>query len=106
MPAVGIAPVADVVKRMRCNFCKDDSHETKDCMVDRYCYICDNIAHPTMRCPILRLPKPYAGMAGIGSDETMFNTLPGGVFKPQLAPSVSPIAIVTVTGEPVAADVI
>ena len=93
-------------KKMRCSKCKVDSHDTKSCTVAHYCYICNKDAHQIVSCPILRLPKPYAGLAGIGADETMFSHLPDSVFKPQLAPSMSPTALVTVSGDTVSAEVI
>ena len=107
-PASAEAEVVGAVKtkKKRCAFCKGDTHDSKECTADHYCYICDKKVHPTARCPTLRLPKPYAGIGGIGSDETMFNHLPDGIVKPHLAPSLSPIAIVTVTGEAVSAEVV
>lgn len=54
-------------KGVRCWKCAVDTHAAKDCMVHHYCYICDKIAHPTLCCPILKLPKPNAFCVGCGS---------------------------------------
>jgi len=40
-----------------CWKCRVYTHMSKDCKVVHYCYICDNSAHPTRRCPIEKVPK-------------------------------------------------
>ena len=104
--AGAVAKGAAAAKRKRCATCQIDSHSTKECSIDRYCYFCDRVVHLTLRCPILKVPKPYGAMAGIGYEDTMFSHLPDGVFRPQLATSTTPVAVVTVTGEPVSAEVV
>ena len=106
MPQVTPAPAVPKAKRKRCGHCNATAHVTNECPVDRHCYICDMVVHPTTRCPTLRLPKPYAGLGGIGSEDTMFSHLPDGIFKPQLAQSQTPVGTVTVTGGPVSAETI
>ena len=83
-----------------------NTHASKDCKALHYCLLCDNMAHPTQRCPTLRLPKPTAVTAGFGTDETMFLQLPDSVFKEHLMPTSLPTALVTVVGETVPAAAI
>ena len=74
-----------------------------------YCYICDKIgkiAHPTLRCPVLKLPKPTAFVSGVGAEETYFAQLPDNVVKDHLAPTQTPIAHVQVSGLMVPARVV
>ena len=59
-------------KANKCWKCAVDTHSTKSCPVKHYCLVCDNGAHPTLRCPTLRLPKPTAFSAGYGTEETIF----------------------------------
>ena len=86
--------------------CAVDTHTTKDCKVQHYCYICDKIAHPTLQCHILKLPKPNAFVSGLGAEETYFAQLPDCVVKDHLAPAHSPIASVQVSGIMVPASVV
>ena len=74
--------------------------------VQHYCYICDKIAHPTLQCHILKLPKPNAFVSGLGAEETYFAQLPDCVVKDHLAPAHSPIASVQVSGIMVPASVV
>ena len=84
-----------------CWKCFVDTHSSKECTVLHYCLLCDNSAHPTMRCPTLRLPKPAAFTAGFGTDDTLFLQLPDSVYKAHLVPTSVPTALVTIVGEPV-----
>jgi hypothetical protein len=93
-------------KSLKCWKCAVDSHNTKDCTVQHFCIVCDNFEHPTARCPIVKLPKPYASVAGSGSQDTILLQLPDSVFKAHLAPKSSPFAKITVIGESVPAAVI
>jgi hypothetical protein len=89
------------VKKAWCWKCADHSHITKDCKVKRYCYICDKIAHPTVRCRVLKAPRPSAYIAGSGLAETFFIALPDAVVRDELTPTNSPVARVVVTGDAV-----
>lgn len=93
-------------KSTKCWNCGVDSHTTKSCPVQHYYLVCDNAAHPTFRCPMLRLPKPSCFTLGHGIDETIFVQFPDSVYKPHLIPATSPTALVTVAGEPVPAKAI
>jgi hypothetical protein len=93
-------------KPIWCWKCSVDSHAVKDCKAQHYCYICDKKAHPTVRCPVLKYPRPSAFVAGVGTYETFFTTLPDSVVKDDLVPNSSPVARVVVTGEAVTTVVI
>ena len=45
-------------KKAVCWKCSVNTHATKDCTALHYCLVCDNTAHPTLRCPTVRLPRP------------------------------------------------
>nr|XP_051219190.1 uncharacterized protein LOC127336421 [Lolium perenne] len=64
-------------------------------------------AHPTIRCPILKLPRPTSSFVGCGNDATLDLQLPDSVYKPQLMASGAPTTLVQVSGEGVvtAADI-
>jgi hypothetical protein len=53
-----------------CWKCSVDSHASKDCKVPNFCYICNNLAHPAIRCPVLKTPRPTAFVVGVGMYET------------------------------------
>jgi hypothetical protein len=93
-------------KKSWCWKCSSDSHSAKECKVAHYCYICDKIVHPTIRCPVLKTPKPIAFGTGIGQIDTYFTTLPDSVVLDELAPSRSPIARVVVSDDILSADVV
>jgi hypothetical protein len=101
-----VKPAGKSKKSVRCWKCADNSHAVKDCKVDHYCYICDKKAHPTARCPVLKLPRPSVFVSGSGLLETYFTAFPDSVVNDDLAPTQSPIALVVVTGDVVPADVI
>jgi hypothetical protein len=61
--------------------------------------VCDSGAHPTIRCPILKLPRPTRFFVGCGNDATLDLQLPDSVYKPQLVTSGAPTALVQVSGE-------
>ena len=103
---VVVAATANKAKRKRCAFCNFNSHDIKNVRWSTIAIFVIRLPTRLLAAPTPWLPKPYAGLAGIGSDKTMFSHLPEGVFKPYLALSVSPIAIVTVTDEPVLVEVI
>ena len=67
-------------KGNKCFKCATDSHTTKACPIKHYCLVCDNAAHPTFRCPTLRLPKPTCFTTGSGVPETMFVQFPDSVY--------------------------
>jgi hypothetical protein len=97
------APVLDNVagkpkKGVRCWKCDVNSHTSKECKGVHYCLVCDNASHPTIRCPILKLPKPLGYFVGCGDDATLNLHLPDFIHKPHLIPSGAP-ALVQVTGE-------
>uniref|UniRef100_A0ACD5WF51 Uncharacterized protein n=1 Tax=Avena sativa TaxID=4498 RepID=A0ACD5WF51_AVESA len=81
--------VADVGKKnkkfVRCWKCAVNTHATKDCKAVHYCYICDCTAHPTLRCPVLKLPRLTPYMAGIGNDQTLFTQIPDAVVQRHIA---------------------
>ena len=87
--------------KVYCWKCKAKSHATKDCTVEHYCYICDNLKHPLSKCPILKLPKPTTFVAGFRDEDLMFTQFLDSVYKAQLAPNVVPTACVMVHGETV-----
>jgi hypothetical protein len=98
VPTAG-AQIAKAKKGGRCWKCAVNTHATKDRKVVRYCLVCDNAAHPTVRCPILKLPKPVGYLVGCGNDATLNLHLPDSVHKPHLLPSGAPTALVQVSGE-------
>jgi hypothetical protein len=67
--------------------------------------VCDSFAHPTVWCPILKLPRPL-GFVGCGDDATLNLHLPDSVHKPHLIPSGAPTTLVQVNGEIVPAEAI
>jgi hypothetical protein len=82
--AVVLVPDAPVVKKKkvgRCWKCVVNTHATKDCKVIHYCLVCDSGAHPTIRCPILKLPRPSSFFVGCGNDATLDLELPDSVYK-------------------------
>jgi hypothetical protein len=99
------APVAKA-KKVWCWKCADNTHASKDWKFKHYCYICDKIAHPTVRCPVLKAPRPTAYVTGSGLLETFFTALPDSVVREDLTPTNSPVARIIVTGDVVPADVI
>jgi hypothetical protein len=82
----------------KCWKCSVDTHATKDCSAQHYCLVSNNDAHPIIRCPTLRLPRPSAFVTGNGTEETIFIQMPDSVFKGHLAPKCDPIAKVTISG--------
>ncbi|KAK1644768.1 hypothetical protein QYE76_062573 [Lolium multiflorum] len=102
----GVKAATKGKKAVWCSKCSDRSHATKDCKVKHFCYFCDKIAHPTLRCPVLRAPHPSAYVTGAGLLETYFTAIPDSVVNDALAPSQSPVALVVVVGDVVPADVI
>ena len=93
-------------KKTVCWKCAVNTHATKDCTDLHYCLVYDNTAHPTVRCPTLKLPKPSAFTSGFGTDDTMFLQFPDSVCKEHLLPSSLPTALVTVVGESVPTEAI
>src|SRR3954469_16802687 len=67
---------------------------------------CNNSAHPTAKCPPLKMPKPTMIVAGNGTEDTLFNQLPDSIFKANLTPKCTPTAKVTMVGAMVLAAVI
>jgi hypothetical protein len=105
------APIADNVagktkKGIRCWKYAVNTHTSKDCKVVHYCLVCDTNNHPTIRCPILKLPKPLGYFVGCGDDATLNLHLRDSVHKPHLIPSSAPTALVQISGETVPADAI
>jgi hypothetical protein len=86
-------------KGIWCWKCSVTSHAAKDCKVKRYCYICDKQAHPTIRCPVLKMPRPSVFVCGPGLLETYFTAFPDSVIHEDLTPSQTPIALVVVSGD-------
>jgi hypothetical protein len=93
------APVGKQKKAGRCWKCAVNTHATKDCKVIHYCLVCDSGAHPTIRCPVLKLPRPTSFFVGCGNDATLDLQLPDSVYKPQLITSGAPTTLVQVSGE-------
>jgi hypothetical protein len=93
-------------KGIWCWKCSITSHAAKDCKVKHYCYICDKHAHPTIRCPVLNMPRPYVYVCVTGLLETYFTTFPDSVVHEELTPSQTPIALVVVSDDEVLAEVI
>jgi hypothetical protein len=85
-------------KSGKCWKCAVDTHAAKDCIAQHYCLVCNNAAHPTVRCPTLKLQRPSAFVTGNGTEETIFLQLPSSVFKGHLKPKNAPVAKVTITG--------
>jgi hypothetical protein len=81
-----------------------NSHATKDYKVTHYCLVCDTDHHPTVHCPIPRLPKPQGYFVGCGDFATLDVHLPDSVHKPHLIPSGAPTMLVQVSGDTVTAD--
>jgi hypothetical protein len=90
----------DVValKPGKCWKCSVDTHATKDCKAQHYCLVCDTAAHPTLRCPTLKLPKPQAFVVGPACEESLCLRLPDSVYKAHLAPKGLPTALIKITG--------
>jgi hypothetical protein len=97
---VQTAADSDVVvpKPRKCWKCSVDTHATKDCKAQHYCLVCDTAAHPTLRCPTLKLPKPQAFVAGPACEESLCLRLPDSVYKAHLAPKGLPTALIKITG--------
>uniref|UniRef100_A0ACD5Y0U9 Uncharacterized protein n=1 Tax=Avena sativa TaxID=4498 RepID=A0ACD5Y0U9_AVESA len=95
-----------IQKSVRCWKCAVNTHATKDCKAVHNCYICDNSAHPTLRCPVLKQPRPTPVMSGIGNELTLFSQIPDSVVRGHLGANLTPIALVQVTGPMVPADVV
>jgi hypothetical protein len=93
------APVAKPKKVGRCWKCAVNTHATKDCKVLHYCLVCDFGAHPTIPCPILKIPKPMSFFVGCGNDATLDLQILDSVYKPQSLPSGAPTTLVQVSGE-------
>jgi hypothetical protein len=70
----------------KCWKCSVDTHATKDCKAQHYCFVCDTSTHPTLRCPTLKLPKPQAFVGGPACEESLCMRLPDSVYKAHLAP--------------------
>jgi hypothetical protein len=108
LPSSTVVPIVEKtqppgkMKKSWCWKCADHSHMTKDCKVKHYCYICDKIAHPTVRCPVLKAPRPTAYIAGSSLSET-FTALPDSFVREELTPTSSPVARVVVSGDAVPA---
>jgi hypothetical protein len=98
--AVQVVVESDVValKPSKCWKYSVDTHATKDCKVLHYYLVCDNVAHPTLRCPTLKLPKSQAFVAGPSCEESLCLRLPGSVYKAHLAPKGLPTALIKITG--------
>jgi hypothetical protein len=97
---VQTAADSDVVvpKPRKCWKCSVDTHATKDCKAQHYCLVCDTAAHPTLRCPTLKLPKLQAFVAGPACEESLCLRLPDSVYKAHLAPKGMPTALIKITG--------
>jgi hypothetical protein len=67
--------------------------------VIHYCLVYDNAAHPTVRCPVLKLSKPLGYFVGGSNDAKLNLHLPDLVHKPHLMPLGAPTALVQVVGE-------
>jgi hypothetical protein len=63
-----------------------------------YCFVCDKVAHPTLRCSVLKALQPSAYVHGAGLVETYFTALPDSVVNEDLAPPQTHVAIVVVLG--------
>jgi hypothetical protein len=96
---VAAAPVVKPKKVGRCWKCADNTHATKNCKVLHYCLVCDSGAHPTIRCPVLKTPKPMSSFVGCGNDATLDLQIPDSLYKPQLSYSGAPTTLVQVSGE-------
>jgi hypothetical protein len=95
---------ADLAKKVvKCWKCAVDTHATKECKVQHFCLVCDNGAHPTVRCPTLKMPRQLSFVAGSGCEDSLFLQLPGSAFKAHLAPKGSPTALIKIVGDPVPA---
>jgi hypothetical protein len=103
---VGDGAKASKPKKMWCWKCSIDTHSARDCKVAHYCYVCDKVAHPTVRCPVLKAPRPTAFVTGMGQLDSFFTTLPDSVVRDDLAPCHTPVARIVVTGDAVSADVV
>ncbi|KAI4980460.1 hypothetical protein ZWY2020_020945 [Hordeum vulgare] len=99
-------PKTKAKKWFRCWKCAVDTHASKDCSMQHFRYICDKLGHPTLRCSVLKLPKPNAFVSGVGAEETYFAQLPDSVVKDYLAPTRTPIAHVQVNDLMVPAAVV
>jgi hypothetical protein len=71
VPIVPDAPVVKQKKAGRCWKCAVDTHATKNCKAIHYCLVCDSGAHPTIRCPVLKLPRHTSFFVGCGNDATL-----------------------------------
>ena len=97
--AVHDGVVTEAVSKVWCSKCLNDKHNTKECQVPQYCYICDKFNHVTWRCHVLKQPKPVINMCGVGASETVFYALPDSLFKENLTPTANPNALISVSGE-------
>jgi hypothetical protein len=98
-----VAALTRPQKAARCWKCAVNTHATKDCKVTHFCLVCDTDRHPTVRCPILKLPKPQGYFVGCGDFATLDVHLPDSIHKPHLIPTGAPTALVQVSGDAVTA---
>nr|XP_051228973.1 uncharacterized protein LOC127346741 [Lolium perenne] len=96
---VAAAPVVKPKKAGRCWKCAVNTHASKDCKVPHYYLVCDSGAHPTIRCPVLKTPRPMSFFVGCGNDATLDLQVPDSVYKPQMLSIGAPTALVQVLGE-------
>jgi hypothetical protein len=94
------------VPKKKCWKCAVDTHSTRECKVQYYCLVCDNGNHPTLRCPTLKMPRQLAYVAGSGCEEGIYLQMPACAYKAHLAPTGSPTALISITGDPVSAGAI
>jgi hypothetical protein len=97
-PVVAEVAYLPPAKAGKCWKCAVDTHATKDCKALHYCAVCDSVAHPTLRCPILKLPKPQAFVGGPACEESLCLRLPDSVSKAHLTSKGTPTALIKISG--------
>jgi hypothetical protein len=77
-------------------------------VTQQFCFICNKTNHPmTMRrCPALKMPKPVAMLCGYGTENMAFFQMPDNVCREDLAPQVSPTALVTISGGSITSSIV
>lgn len=87
-----------------CYRCKCNGHLPAVCKADLNCIICNKKdSHLSIKCPILKMPKPNASLLGFGKNELGFLQVPDFDYKLETTVP-APTALVTITGGHLGAD--
>jgi hypothetical protein len=106
--STGSAGVPLVTKKLWCTKCQSAGHTAEVCETQQYCFICNKSNHPMTlrRCPALKMPKPAAMLYGYGMDNMAFFQMPDNVCREDLAPQMSPMALVMISGGSITSSIV